>query len=147
MFHQATAARASRIEHRLHLLEVVLLLLTLACCSQHLAQSFWPGWFHVSGRLLTFCCAVFPAAGAALAGISNHGEFRRIAQRSASMTERLTHQLENLRRLRQQLDNPDSSQKQLSPEIAALAGEIARTMVNEVLDWRIIFQDRPLKTT
>jgi hypothetical protein len=40
-----------------------------------------------------------------------------------------------------------SSGSQLSPEVAALAGDAAATMVNEVLDWRVIFQDRPLKTT
>ncbi|MBL8813260.1 MAG: hypothetical protein JNM43_24040 [Planctomycetaceae bacterium] len=147
VFHQRTASRASRIEHRLHLLEVTLLILTLTCCCQHLLQGFWPDWFHVSGRLLTFCCAFFPAVGAALAGISNQGEFRRIAQRSSSMTERLTHQLEKIRRLRELLETPKLVPKQLSPEIAAIAGETARTMVNEVLDWRIIFQDRPLKTT
>lgn len=147
VFHQTTASRASRIDHRLHLLEVTLLILTLTCCCQHLLQGFWPDWFHVSGRLLTFCCAFFPAVGAALAGISNHGEFRRIAQRSSSMTERLTHQLEKIRRLRELLETPKLAPKQLSPEIAAIAGETARTMVNEVLDWRIIFQDRPLKTT
>ena len=146
-FHQTTAARASRIEHRLHLLEVALLILTLSCCCQHLAQSFWPNWLHVSGKLLTFCCAFFPAVGAAIAGISNQGEFRRIAQRSASMAERLNQQLEEIRNLKQRVMNPESSGRQLSPEVAALAGDAAATMVNEVLDWRVIFQDRPLKTT
>jgi hypothetical protein len=146
-FHQTTASRASRIEHRLHMSEVTLLILTLSCCCQHLAQSFWPNWLHVSGHLLTFCCAFFPAVGAAIAGISNQGEFRRIAQRSASMAERLSHQLEEIRNLKQRVMNPETSSRQLSPEVASLAGDAAATMVNEVLDWRVIFQDRPLKTT
>lgn len=145
-FHRTTAARSSRIEHRLHRLEVILLTLTLACCSQHLAQSFWSGWIHIPGHILTFCCGFFPAAGAALAGISNQGEFRRIAQRSESMAERLAEQLKKVQSL-QQLDNPGAGQKQVSAEIAAVASETARTMVNEVLDWRVIFQDRPLNTT
>lgn len=146
-FHKTTAARASRIEHRLHLLEVALLILTLSCCCQHLAQSFWQNWFHVSGKLLTFCCAFFPAVGAAIAGISNQGEFRRIAQRSASMAERLSHQLDEIRNLKQRVMNPETSDSQLSPEVAALSSAAAATMVNEVLDWRVIFQDRPLNTT
>lgn len=146
-FHQTTASRTSRIEHRLHLLEVTLLVLTLSCCVQHLAQSFWPNWLHVSGQFLTFCCAFFPAVGAAIAGISNQGEFRRIAQRSSSMTERLAHQLEKVQYLKQQIESAGTSQQQLSPEIAAVSSETARLMVNEVLDWRVIFQDRPLKTT
>ena len=147
VFHQTTASRASRIEHRLHLLEVTLLILTLSCCCQHLAQSFWTSWLHVSGQLLTFCCAFFPAVGAAIAGISNQGEFRRIAQRSASMAERLSNQLEEVRSLKQRVMTSKLSRNQLSPEVAAIAGDAAATMVNEVLDWRVIFQDRPLKTT
>lgn len=146
-FHKTTATRCSRIEHRLHVLELILLTLTLLCCGQHLAQSFSSNWFHVSSPLLTFCCGVFPAAGAALAGISNQGEFRRIAQRSASMAQRLEQHLKKVQHLQAQLDKPDAPQKQLSAEIAAVAGDTARTMVNEVLDWRVIFQDRPLKTT
>lgn len=126
---------------------MTLLILTLSCCCQHLAQSFWPNWLHVSGQLLTFCCAFFPAVGAAIAGISNQGEFRRIAQRSASMAERLAQQLKKVQSLQQQLDTPGTDQRQFSPEIAAVASDTARTMVNEVLDWRVIFQDRPLKTT
>lgn len=147
IFHKGTTSRAFRIEHRLHLLEVILLTLTLICCIQHLMQSFWPGWPHIPSPLLTFCCGFFPVAGAALAGISNQGEFRRIAQRSASMAERLAHQLKKVHDLQQQLAVTSTAHKQLSPEIAAIASETARTMVNEVLDWRIIFQDRPLKTT
>lgn len=146
-FHTTTAARASRIEHRLHLLEVMLLALTLTCCIQHLMQSFWPSWFHVPGQLLTFCCGFFPAAGAALAGISNQAEFRRITQRSSSMAERLAYQLEKVKQLKLQLESTSSVHQQLSSEIASVVSETARSMVNEVLDWRVIFQDRPLKTT
>jgi hypothetical protein len=39
------------------------------------------------------------------------------------------------------------ARRQLSNEIAGVATEAARTMVNEVLGWRVIFQDRPLNTT
>ncbi len=76
LFHETNAARCGRLEHRLHRLELCLLGLTLLCCLQHLAQSFFPAWVHVSSGLLTFCCGFFPATGAALAGISNQAEFR-----------------------------------------------------------------------
>jgi len=70
-FHETTASRCFRIEHRRHVMEVCLLGMTLASCGQHLAQSLGAHWFHVPSGLLTFFCAFFPAAGAALAGISN----------------------------------------------------------------------------
>lgn len=63
------------------------------------------------------------------------------------MAERLAQQLKKVQSLQQQLDTPGTDQRQFSPEIAAVASDTARTMVNEVLDWRVIFQDRPLKTT
>lgn len=145
-FHVATSTRSHRIEHRLHWLEIALLMLTILCCGQHLLQGFWHDWPQLPGPALTFCCGFFPAAGAALAGISNQGEFRRIALRSNSMSERLEQHLNRLNRLEARLQRPGVLRQQLSAELAGLASETARTMVNEVLDWRVIFQDRPPRT-
>jgi len=38
----------------------------------------------------------------------------------------------------------DHPQRQHSAHVAELADEIARLLVNEVLDWRVVFLDRPL---
>lgn len=87
---------------------------------------------------LTFLCAFLPAVGAALAAINNQGEFTRIAKRSRAMAERL----EQIR---------GEIQTQLSPSANPTSGEavafglrVAQLMVDEVLDWRVVFLDRPL---
>ena len=57
---------------------------------------------------------VFPALGAALAGITNQGEFRRIAQRSQSMHERLQQQYEQVQALQRRLRSSEGEPMQLS---------------------------------
>lgn len=146
-FHATTSARSGRIEHRLHRLELALFGATLLCCLQHILQGVLPFWPQAPSRLLTFFCASFPAFGAALAGISNQGEFRRIAQRSRSMSDRLQQQLREVESLQQRLSSPTDGTVQLSADTSRVASDTARMMVNEVLDWRVIFQDRPLRTT
>lgn len=147
LFHQAATRRADRIEHRLHRIEVWLLAATLICCLQHIAQSTFHAWLQIPGYALTFCCGFFPALGAALAGINNQGEFRRVKHRSRSMAERLEHQLTEVEALKQRITASVETEVQMSPEVSRVASDTARMMVNEVLDWRIIFQDQPLRTT
>ena len=142
-FHRTTSKRSARIDHRLHRMESVLLVLTLICCGLHILHN----WHDVPGHQLTFCCGFFPALGAALAGIRNQGEFRRISQRSRSMERQLEKQLDKVRELQKLLDQEGELPWQLSAEIAAVAGETAQFMVNEVLGWRVIFQDQPLKAS
>ena len=83
---------------------------------------------------MTFCCGFFPAFGAALAGIINQGEFRRIAQRSQSMSDQLQLQYKQIEALRHHLTASTDSLPQLSAHIAHVAGDTAGMMVNEVLD-------------
>lgn len=141
-FHQTTADRCETIEHRLHWTELVLFGATLACCLLHIAG--WVGWVHLRGPVLTFFCGFFPVLGASLAGIVNQGEFRRIAQQSRSMVERLQVQLRELDELSQSLAKTAQHPEQWSADIANAATVSARIMVTEVLGWRVIFQDRPL---
>lgn len=136
-FHRTTAARSHRIEHRLHLAGVTSMLLTLLACLVHLL-------FHhgVFSRLLTFACAVLPAAGAALAGINNQGEFARISKRSAAMSARLDEIDNKIERLL-------TASKENGPvppfsEVVGISNETAQLLVDEVSDWRVVFQDRPL---
>lgn len=147
-FHEITSLRSSQIEHRLHNLEYGCLALTLACCIIHIGHASDFGFIHqIRGGLLTFFCGVFPAIGAALAGINHQAEFRRIAQRTHSMSKQLKRQLGKVESLQKKLQNPDTAAEQLSVDVVEVASETARIMVNEVLDWRVIFQDQPLQTT
>jgi hypothetical protein len=77
-----------------------------------------------------------------LLGISHQGEFRRIAKRSGAMSARLAQLSEEVEALRKEI--AEQTERQFSPRVAALAHDIARLMVNEVLDWRVVFLDQPL---
>jgi hypothetical protein len=146
-FHNAAAKRCQRIERRLHLFEIVLLVLTLASCGLHLL----PGVFHVElpkwlPPLLTFFCGFFPALSAAFAGILNQGEFRRIEMRSQSMKEQLELVGREIVDLRGEIkEAPDPTAQQFSGHAVTLASEAARLLLNEVLDWRVVFLDRPFE--
>jgi len=146
-FHEINAGRCHRIEERLHLLGMTLLALTLSCCGLHFLPTFWHGLHYPEWlfALLTFFCGFAPALGAALAGIFNQGEFRRIGKRSEAMHEQLGLLLERIENLRGKLNGVASqSPNQFSPWAAALAGDAARLLINEVLDWRVVFLDQPL---
>jgi hypothetical protein len=146
-FHKSTQRRCHLIESRLHRLGIALLLLTLASCGLHLLPNFWnsvqpPGWVP---PLLTFFCGFFPALGAALAGIVNQGEFRRVEKRSKSMHDQLKilqRQIEIIRENISVADDPPRGQ--FSVQAAAVAVDAAHLLLNEVLDWRVVFLDRPL---
>ena len=87
----------------------------------------------------------FPALGAALEGINNQGEFRRIEKRSDAMSKRLHHLLKKAIKLQNALStHTNNSDDPMSLQLTTLANEAARLMVKEVLDWRVIFLDRPL---
>jgi hypothetical protein len=146
-FHQINADRSKKIEHRLHRAGLFFFWVTavviafhvlLPCCSSGLHGESWHIALERVG--LTFICASLPAIGAAVAGISNQGEFARIARRSSAMEEQLSHLGKDLERLMEQGTAVHSS------VAASHALRIAQTMVDEVLDWRVVFLDRPLVT-
>jgi len=138
-FHQTTSRKYKDIEHRLHAICMGLLVLTFLAGLVH--------FFHLveAEGMLTFFCGFFPALGAALEGISNQGEFRRIGMRSESMAKALEQLIKQSVKLQSELDNGwNSSDIPISMQLAALANEAARLMVMEVLDWRVVFLDRSL---
>jgi hypothetical protein len=151
-YHKTNAVRNHRLEQRLHAAGVVLLGMTLLACGLHLglhSLANLRAWHFPPGlpAALTFCCGFFPALGAALAGIANQGEFRRIHKRSEAMKEQLGLLLEKVKSVATQIDAaPQPLAAQYSPRVSALAGDAARSLVNEVLDWRVVFLDRPLTT-
>jgi hypothetical protein len=142
-FHEQGAARAHRIEHRLHWCGITTLVVTAVCCVLHLLlHPLHPP--HQVTAALTFFCGFLPALGAAVAGISNQGEFRRIAKRSRAMQEQLHLLVGEAHVLHERLASvPDDHP--MSTEVAELAAKTARLMVTEVLDWRVVFLDQPLR--
>ncbi|PQO45472.1 hypothetical protein C5Y93_13555 [Blastopirellula marina] len=144
-YHHLTAKRYQRIEWCLFVAGLLLLVATLGCCIGHAVPFISHDW-HLPESMphwLTFCCGFFPALGAAFAGLVNQGEFRRIEKRSESMVQQLKLLIAEIDRLQTRMAE-DQSGRQYSPDVLELASRTARTMLNEVLDWRVVFLDRPI---
>lgn len=117
---------------------------TLVACIVHVAH-LWiggdskPGWIprQTSGSLILLC-AFLPALGAAFAAIRSQCEAQRLAQRSQAMEEAL-------KQLQLDLASVSTSEKALnSQRLRACADRVSDLMIRETLDWRVVFQDRPL---
>jgi hypothetical protein len=147
-YHARNAERNGRLESRLHGCGVILLLLTLLACGLHFVADL-PEWHRPLAVMaaLAFCCGFFPALGAALAGIANQGEFLRIHKRSQAMRDQLKILLKDIEDAASNLERePGSLSRPYSPLVSARASDAARLLVHEVLDWRVVFLDRPLTT-
>jgi hypothetical protein len=143
-FHKDTEARSNHIADRLHAMSTALFGLTIVGISIHpllgLAESVLvlPGLhLHFSepireelDRWLVLVSAFLPALAAALAGISNQGEFARVAKRSAAMADSFKQFAAQITQLRSSCHQGQGAPK-LSLVIP-LAGRIAEVMVDEV---------------
>jgi hypothetical protein len=84
------------------------------------------------------CATALPAFGAALAGMRSQGEFERVKKRSKAM-------LQTLRHICRELDGHSRSEEKISyGALSLIVAEAGQLMVDELLDWRIVFKDRPL---
>lgn len=140
-FHVKSAIRAHNMEHRLYYGVLGSLVVTLIACLLHgLMQKYKVNAYEDA---MTIICGFFPAVGAALVGISNQGEFRRVAKRSQSMQQDLKSLLNRIDLMSSRMDeDPDRS---WSKDVRLLAEEAASLMLHEVMDWRVVFLDRPLE--
>jgi hypothetical protein len=141
-YHEGNARRLGSIDHRVHRWGELLFLATLGACVFHLLVALREGWFGGTvdrwDRWLMFVAAFLPALGAAMAAIRSQGEFHRVVQRSRAMGDELG-------QLRQAVANVPTRPAELNSQLLQQAVEqTTRLMYNEVLDWRIVFQDRPL---
>jgi hypothetical protein len=141
-YHSDNAERLTKVDHRLHRAGEFLFLTTLVACVLHLivalgSEQFREHW-TAGERWLTFGAAFMPALGAAMAAIRSQGELHRVMLRSRAMQEELAH-------LAKAIANVPPLPNELNSQLLQQASERAsRLMYNEVLDWRIVFQDRPL---
>lgn len=145
-YHAGNSHRLEKLSHRVHLTGLILFGCTALACIGHLllpvlvpaghgTVAHGPALPGLTESALTFVGIMFPAWGAALAGFRSHGEFNRIAQRSHAMAARmreLRHALVGIRR------------STTSTTLGQRAEEVAETMVDELLDWRIIFREKPI---
>ena len=96
----------------------------------------------LKGDLLTILvgllATVLPAFGAALAGIRSQAEFERVKKRSRAMLQTLRHICRELRA------TSEVGEKTSYASLNLIVAEAGQLMVDELLDWRIVFKDRPL---
>lgn len=133
-YHRRTAHRSERVAHALHLTHIVLFALTFVVVATHLVEELChclPS--PLTPSLLSMLAAVLPAFGASFAARSSQGEFRRLAQRSEALAARLDQAADQLAKA------PSSS----SAALGDVAESAANLMVEEVLDWRVLFLARP----
>ena len=144
-YHDVNARRCDAMERRLRRFGTFLFTTSLVACLLHLVSEIVS--IHISDlilRWLTFVGAFFPALGASLAGIANQGEFRRIARRSEAMRDKFKEMLPKVVELEART-SAGSTVGQLSGEVSAVSAEAGHLMINAVLDWRVVFLDRPLE--
>jgi hypothetical protein len=144
-FHAKSKDRSERIHHWLHFATAVLVGFTIASVVFHLAITLRPQLPHLLfglspyGALLIFS-AGFPALSAALANIDNQGEFARLSKRSRSMADAFKLYRKEVKGLTDRLTN---GAPPTMAEVTLLASRVATSMVEEVVDWRIVAIDLP----
>lgn len=145
-YHQQSAGMYSKIEKRLHRTGEMTLWLTLGACLIHLLPVVLPV-IHLStffGNVLTFLCGFLPALGAAMAGINHQGEFGRMAKSSSAMCEQFSQLADETNLLLADLSKGRSGgSESIFIRITTLSRNIANLMINEVTDWKVVYQDRP----
>lgn len=126
-YHEGNARLLRAVDRRLGAAGLLLFTAALAACAAHLA---------VHSPWLTWAAAVFPAFGAALAGIRGHAELELIVRRSEAARaglERLSRQLESL---------PSPPRSKALGSAAAAAADL---MIEEALSWRRVSEARTLE--
>ncbi|MGD9890105.1 MAG: DUF4231 domain-containing protein [Dehalococcoidia bacterium] len=125
-YHRESARRLATLDRRLRRLGVTTYAgVLVALLALLFVRSGW----------LTTAEAVLPALGAALAAIRGQAEVERLVKRSRAMSR--------------QLERYAAELEQLAPApsaaaVARIAESAAETMISENLDWRVVFQERPL---
>jgi hypothetical protein len=145
-FHEINERRLERISHTLHRTAFLFLALTILATLLHLVP-----FLHLAGlyflhdpavsRWFTLAAASLPAFGSALAGINNQGEFSRVAKRSRAMARRMEHLEGEIDTLAARTAAQPGSVR--LEHVTPLALYVVQLMIDENLEWRVVFTDRP----
>ena len=132
-YHKANAVRMKRVHRWLDGLSHLFFIVTFLAC---VYEALGPAPFILSeeSKILPFLCIVLPAVGAALFGISVHGEFALSAERSEHMVEQLAVLAERL----------GGQEAPSFATVSALTEYAAMTMASEIGAWQVIYRARPL---
>jgi hypothetical protein len=147
-YHFSNAQSNHLIEVRLHRSGIILISATIAACVLHLLPLINPElhWQEGLAYILTFLCGFLPAFGAALAGINNQGEFKSLSKTSDSMQREYAAISEELSLLKITLETcKDKNDTHLFKKIKDITYRISYLMIEELNDWRITYNNRPLE--
>jgi len=136
-YHSNASRRYQKLDENVHDVSFLLFVITLIACGMHLLLPVEESF--AKGLILTAAC--LPALVSALAGIRTQAEAQRLFRRSLAMKE-------NLKKLNGEFaSSPARDDKGDSQPLRAGADRITELMVKEMLDWRVVVEDRPLETT
>jgi hypothetical protein len=131
-YHDTNARRFRALDHRVTVVGLFLFSLAgIAAFSSVIERN--------TSAAIAFAATVFPAFGAALAGVRSQGEFERVKKRSEAMHDELKRQVERLETLR------NGAAPISSTILGTIVAESGQLMLDELLDWRIVFRDRPFE--
>jgi hypothetical protein len=145
-FHEINEHRLERIAHTLHRTAFMFLALTILAILLHLVPFLHLPGLHflhepAVSHWFTLAAASLPAFGSALAGINNQGEFSRVAKRSRAMAQRMKHLEGEFATLAARAAAQPGSVR--LEHVTPLALYVVQLMIDENLEWRVVFTDRP----
>jgi hypothetical protein len=125
-FHGSAATRYDRVQKLLHRSGMALFIAAVALCVYELLRAFAGPAGHTSW--LATASAILPALGAAAASVAAQSELKRLAGRSAAMSQTLRETLTQVARL-----TPPTLRS-----VIALSRRVAEILTSEVRDWRVL---------
>ena len=132
LYHERLAKEKGRRHSMLHGFAIVLFVAAAIVIILHIALLAFQMAEH--GSVLTVITALCPAWGGALLAIDYQGEYGRVARRSKAMVSHLSRIIEVIE---------NHAPQDPSSRLVPLVRSAARSMIDEVMDWRIVFQARP----
>ena len=145
-YHTANAEKLHQVDHRLHKIGQMLFQLTAAACLGGILLILSPATLH-GARWWSFVeqnrggielvSALVPAFGAAILGIRNVGEFRRLEHRSRAMAA-------SLQAVGVEVEH-DREREMKSARLASHCELVATQMMSETADWRTLLITRRIE--
>ncbi|MFQ5642417.1 MAG: hypothetical protein ACE5FQ_01830 [Thiogranum sp.] len=142
-YHAHVAHRFRFIGVAVRTFTVTLFVVTVGACFAHLfhvtpvpedvVAALGQGGNWREGALLTILVAALPAFLAAFHGLSKQGEFERLTERSEAMADHLGHMGKRFAGI------TPGSERGYAASVANRAVDISRMMLEEMLEWRVIY--------
>jgi len=147
LYHSNNSLIYQRIGKKLHRSGIAMLVATFAITFAHLLPLFSKTILltPVLSQNLIFFSGFLPALAAALAGINNQGEFKRMAKSSGAMQHEYDRLSLELSGLQKRLESQQGkSVLHFYILLKDLANRTAHLAFEELSDWGVTYQNRPL---